>query len=218
MSLFNETQPRLENHWRAVILFGRNVASYKFALAQSLLKLSQTGNEFVSLEELAQPFSQHICQHLQLVDKQGTFASSHFLDISRQYNAGESDLSRLLKTTEQYGFNNVLDAFHVVQNKPLDVRFFVDERKREHKGIRLTENLFKLSEEYQFRNLPGEVEARWRLVETAWQLSLPRHVLGVSYDSDSQMLFIPRSAFERTSVTSCRDALNGVNNGVKLYH
>jgi hypothetical protein len=27
-------------HWRSIVLFGRNVASYKFALAKSLLELS----------------------------------------------------------------------------------------------------------------------------------------------------------------------------------
>ena len=40
---FTEVQPTLENYWRSVILFGRNVASYKFALGKSLLELSQQG-------------------------------------------------------------------------------------------------------------------------------------------------------------------------------
>ena len=53
MSLLTEVQPTLENHWRAVILFGRNVASYKFALGQSLLELAPHGKEVVTLEDLA---------------------------------------------------------------------------------------------------------------------------------------------------------------------
>ncbi len=32
MSKFYEIEPNLENYWRSIILFGRNVASYKFAL------------------------------------------------------------------------------------------------------------------------------------------------------------------------------------------
>jgi hypothetical protein len=31
---FLEVQPSIENYWRALILFGRNVASYKFALGR----------------------------------------------------------------------------------------------------------------------------------------------------------------------------------------
>ncbi len=30
---FKEQYPSLESYWRSIILFGRNVASYKFALA-----------------------------------------------------------------------------------------------------------------------------------------------------------------------------------------
>ena len=37
-------------------------------------------------------------------------------------------------------------------------------------------------------NLPAEIEARWRLVETAWDLKMPRAVLTVSYEDSSGML------------------------------
>ena len=39
--LFSEYKPNDENYWRSVILFGRNVASYKFALAKALLELAE---------------------------------------------------------------------------------------------------------------------------------------------------------------------------------
>jgi hypothetical protein len=37
---FIETRPSLDSCWRSIILFGRNVASYKFALGRSLLDLA----------------------------------------------------------------------------------------------------------------------------------------------------------------------------------
>jgi len=43
ITLFQETHPSLASYWRSVILFGRNVASYKFALAKSLLEIAPTG-------------------------------------------------------------------------------------------------------------------------------------------------------------------------------
>ncbi|MDF5722160.1 MAG: hypothetical protein PUP91_17065 [Rhizonema sp. PD37] len=39
--------PTLEEYWRAIILFGKNAASYKFALAQSLLELAPTGKSII---------------------------------------------------------------------------------------------------------------------------------------------------------------------------
>ncbi len=40
MPPFDEVNPSLESYWRSVILFGQNSATYKFALAKSLLELA----------------------------------------------------------------------------------------------------------------------------------------------------------------------------------
>lgn len=80
MNTFAEFHPTLENRWRSVILFGRNVASYKFALGQSLLELATAGKEVIQLQDLARPFSKHLCAHLAQCDKQTTSQSSRFLD------------------------------------------------------------------------------------------------------------------------------------------
>lgn len=41
ITTFQEEKPSLESYWRSVILFGNNVASYKFALAKALLELAE---------------------------------------------------------------------------------------------------------------------------------------------------------------------------------
>lgn len=56
MQEFLERQRTPENYWRAVILFGQNVASCKFALAKSLIDLSERGQDLIKLEDLAEPF------------------------------------------------------------------------------------------------------------------------------------------------------------------
>ena len=63
-SRFYDVEPTLENYWRGVILFGRNVASHKFALAKALLELADSKADFIPLEKLAEPFSHHIVQHV----------------------------------------------------------------------------------------------------------------------------------------------------------
>jgi 5-methylcytosine-specific restriction endonuclease McrA len=214
---FTEVQPSLENHWRSIILFGRNVASYKFALGKSLLDIAQQGKEVITLEELSEPFSRNLCEHLQLADKQATSKSSRFLTACRKFNADEIKKEELLDATTKLGFANVIDAFHVVHDGDIDVRFFTDERKGKEKGIRLTQELFKLTEQFQYRNLPTEIEARWRLVETAWELKLPSHVLTVGYDSDSELLVVNDRMLERKGITGCRDALNGYQKGKCFY-
>jgi 5-methylcytosine-specific restriction endonuclease McrA len=213
---FIEAQPTREDYWRSVILFGRNVASYKFALAKSLLELASSEPNFIKLEELAVPFSRHIAEHLARVDKQATSSSSRFLEACRQFNTRGLGQNELVRKTVAFGFQNVIDAFHVVNREPIPVRFFLDERKQRG-GIVITDEFLKLKETLQFANLPLETEARWRLVETAWELGMSSTLLSVRYDRDSSGFYVLNRIRERINVTSSRDALDGYQKGKCFY-
>lgn len=52
--LENDNTLELESNFRSIYLFGRNVATYKFAFAKTLLELGESNKSFVSLEELVQ--------------------------------------------------------------------------------------------------------------------------------------------------------------------
>jgi hypothetical protein len=217
VTTFAEILPSLDNYWRSIILFGRNVASYKFALGRTLLDAAHQGKTFLPLTELALPFARHIAEHLKLADKQATSRSSQFLDNCRRFNRGELSAEELADVTVRLGFNNVIDAFHVIGSGELGVRFYTDERTSPGKGIRLTDDIFRLTELYQHRNLPFEVEARWRLVETAWELQLPASALVVAYDNDRECLVTDSRLAQRKAIASCRDALNGYQKGKCFY-
>ena len=70
MPLFEDISLTDSDYLRGVVLYGRNVASYKFALAESLLTIASEGKDFATLEELAVPFSDALCRHLEIQDKQ----------------------------------------------------------------------------------------------------------------------------------------------------
>jgi 5-methylcytosine-specific restriction endonuclease McrA len=215
MTFLSQPEPGLDLYWRSIILFGRNVASYKFALGKSLLELASAGQTFIRMDELAVPFARHITDHLKLADQQGTSRSSKFLDACRNYNRGVISADRLRLQTTRLGFTNVIDAFHIVNSAPLPVQFFVDERSTRG-GIVVTDHLLRLAEHMQFSNLPHEVEARWRLVETAWSLDIPTNLLEISYDPERDELYtVPND--RRVSVTSSRSALNGYQKGACFY-
>lgn len=215
MTHFTDTDPRIENYWRSIILFGRNVASYKFALAKALLETGKGAGEVVALDELAGPFSKNICEHLKLSDKQATSQSSRFLDACRSYNTGQISRDALIEQTVRLGFQNVIDAFHVVNQREIPVRFFTDDRKSDG-GICLTDNLFSLFESVSREDLPLEIEARWRLVETAWTLNISRNLVTVGYDNETGLLFAGK-ANRRADISSSRDALNGYQKGKCFY-
>jgi 5-methylcytosine-specific restriction endonuclease McrA len=214
--LFFNQSLRSEDYWRAIVLFGRNVASYKFALAKSLLELGPESGQLIKLDELARPFSRHVASHLKASDKQATSSTSKFLDSCRRFNAGEISDDQLVEKTVRLGFNNVIDAFHVVGADEIDERFFVD-RRQERKGIEITDQFSVLSGTDHIASLPEEVEARWRLVETSWALGISRNLLRIEYDGASEELFAVSRDDRRTAVTSSRSALNGYQKGCCFY-
>jgi hypothetical protein len=211
---FVEVTPSSENYWRAIVLFGRNVASYKFALAKSLLEMSEKQGDLIRLEELAVPFSRHICAHLRASPKQITAPSSGFLDACARFNRGELTDHQLIDTTVRMGFKNVIDAFHIVNQKEVPLRFFEDERKGG--AIRITHDFYAMQTVQKADDLPAEVEARWRLVETAWALRLSHHLVAVDFDINTKNL-VTSDVNRRTVITSCRWALNGYQKGRCFY-
>lgn len=215
MSEFIDSAPDLETYWRSIILFGRNVASYKFALAKSLFELGSYEQELIRLEDLAVPFAKNVCEHLNLSPKQSTSRSSKFLDACRAFNSNKITSSDLIAQTAKLGFVNVIDAFHVVNQGEIPKRFFLDERK-ENAGIRLTDDFFHMFERGQVGDLREEVEARWRLVETAWNIGLSRNLASIQHNDDLSLLYA-RRAGRRVTVTSSRSALNGYQKGRCFY-
>ncbi len=213
---FYQVDPALENYWRGVILFGNNFATYKFALAHALYDVERN-NTLVMLEDLAVPFSKHICEHLKLAPKQTLNMSKQgpFLTAAVQYNNGEISHGQLIQATVKHGFKVVLDAFHNVSGSQIDKQFFINE-VRSHQGIRLTDDFYRLMEAPQFHNLIHETDARWRLVEKAWEMNLPPQLLDVHFDPQQETLFT-QLANSRITLTSCRNSLNGYQKGHCFY-
>jgi hypothetical protein len=122
--LYQLHDPSLESQWRALILFGKNSATYKFAFAQTLLELAARETTTITLADLAEPYARHLVTHLRQVDKQGSAASSQFLTACRQYINQQVSHEHLLQQTQQLGFANVLDAFQNVHGAPIPQPFY----------------------------------------------------------------------------------------------
>lgn len=205
-----------ESNWRSVILFGRNAASYKFALAQALIDLAKQDRDSVTLDQLAGPYTRHLCEHLAHSPKQSTSRSSKFIDACSGFNNGEITHDALIATAVQLGFNNVLDAFHVVNQGDVPVKFFEKDFSRESKRLILTDEVFRLANSAEAGNIVQETESRWNLVETAWEQGISSSLLRISYDELGQA-FVAESGTRRKDVTSARGSLNGYQKGHCFY-
>jgi hypothetical protein len=214
---FQINDPSLESQWRAIILFGKNSATYKFAFAKSLLELIEQEKTKISLDELAIPFANSIVEHLKKSDKQGNAGSSKFLEGCRSYINQTITKEDLYSLTEKYGFVNVVDAFQNVNGGKILNPFYEKNYIQGKKEIVVTDNLLKIKELFQYRNLEQEIEARWNLVETAWNLQINPNLLEVKYDENKSLFFIESNLMRRIDITSVRDSLNGYQKGKCFY-
>ncbi|KQK26084.1 HNH endonuclease [Chryseobacterium aquaticum] len=214
---FQENDPSLESQWRSIILFGKNSATYKFAFGKSLLEIASQEKNIISLRDLSPIFVNSILEHLKKNDKQGNSNSSTFLDACRKYNNGDIDYDNLLSVTEKYGFVNVVDAFQNVNGGIIPRKFYDKDYNGIKKNIVITDELLKLKESFQFTNFNEEVEARWNLVETAWNLEINPNLLEVKIDEDLQTLFIEGDFMRRKDISSAKASLNGYQKGKCFY-
>ena len=214
---FQINDPSLESQWRAIILFGKNSATYKFAFAKALLGLVEQQKTNISLSDLAVPFANSIVDHIKKSDKQGNATSSKFLNGCRNYINKNISKDELYNLTEKYGFVNVVDAFQNVNGGIIPDKFYEKNFVSSKKEIVVTDNLLKIKDLFQFRNFEQEVEARWNLVETAWNLQINPNLLEVQYDESKSLFFIEKNAMRRVDITSVRDSLNGYQKGKCFY-
>lgn len=223
MNKFLENDQSLESKFRSVYLFGRNVATYKFAFAKTLLELGKSDKTFLSLEELSPIFAKYMLEHIGNGKRQITSTSSKFINALELYNERKIEWEQLLQVTEKVGFNNVIDAFHNIPNGELNTLFYEKSVQGKTVGITLTDSIYILNKSEQQVNLFNEIEGRWNLVENAWTERNPK--LEVIFDKELEQLFFLKSitperylhSHERVNLTSVRKPLNGYQKGKCFY-
>lgn len=214
---FQQNDPSLESQWRALILFGKNTTTYKFAFAKSLLQAANQERNRVSLKELALPFARYMVAHIRANDNQGNVPSSRYLNACRAFIRQEIDEEALRQATLRDGFRYVIDAFQQVNGAKIPQPFYQKDFAGGSKGLVITDELLRLKESFHFPHFGQEVEARWQLVETAWNLKINPNLLDVKYDEDKETLYLEKGSMRRVDVTSARDALNGYQKGKCFY-
>lgn len=188
MNNFLDNDDTLESSFRSIYLFGRNVATYKFAFAKTILELGEQNKSFVSLEELSPIFARYMLEHIGNGKRQITSQSSKFISALDLFHQNQITWEQLLEVTEKVGFNNVIDAFHNIPNGELDKRFYEKSIQGKTLGISLTDSIYLLNESSQKENIFSEIEGRWNSVENAWTERNPK--LEVQFDTDLEQFFL----------------------------
>lgn len=210
---FKSEDPNVDTIWRSIILFGKNTASYKFSLAKSLLQLAEKGHSRVTFNDLATVYAPYLISHIEEGMSQDTRSTdSKLIKTYKQYLDQEIDFDQIVDFTSKNAFNDVIPRFHTV-GAGLPFQFY--EFDMANKEIVLSDKLYLLKS-LDDGLLSDEVEARWRLVETAWNLGVSVNHLETKVDLALNTLFLEGPNYRR-SVTEVRDALSGYQKGLCFY-
>ncbi len=217
VTFYNQNDLSADTLWRAIILFGKNSATYKFAFAKTLLDSIDEEKTVLRLDDLAKPFSMHLIQHLRAGYSQGN--EGQFISTLNSHikDPESTSLDEVIEVTKRDGFKNVINAFQNVDGGTIPRKFYDGEYNGRNTNIVLTDELLGLRDSIQYENFMDETEARWRLVETAWNLNIRRQNLEVKYDELGEMLFIETDIMKRVDVSNTRDSLNGYQKGKCFY-
>jgi len=198
------------DYWRAIVIYGANVATYKIALAACLIEFAGQGRTQVSMTDLAQAFFQRYRDRLvngkpQLSNPDRKTVLER---VIKAYNAGDLTEAAAIDRVERQGFSDVVPRFHVVNGAPVPLPFY----KKISSGLVLTDNLLDMFSNNKDPLLHHEVTSRWDLLEAAFEMRLPVEVLG----TDEHMLY-RSNGYERVAITGTHPVLNGYQNGLCFY-
>ena len=209
---FYSSEKSVESTIRTIVLFGRNVSTYKFALASTLLKLKP--KNFITYEDLRDDFLKSLLSHYQRNPHQYQAGKNSVTIALDQYKI-DSNWNNLLKTAEKNIYNNVFDAFHNVGGGIIKKEHILFEHLPKEKKLVLTDNINSLLEQQNLiKELMNENESRWMIVEEAWKNNLSPNFLVYNQATDE---IVSVSSTDRTNLRSAVSVLLPYQHGSCFY-
>ena len=195
---------------RAIIVFGKNSATYKFALLKTLME--KKAADYFSYDDIGEPFLRHLVEHHENCPHQFNRADTKLSLSMDRFLEKELDWNGLMRVAERNIFNNVFDALQNIGGGSLPREDLLFEHQKANRRIVATDNLNNILEDKTLKaGVFAEAEERWRIVEDAWRAGIPS---AISYDPGDGSL---RSADRRVHLRSVVPILMPYQHGLCFY-
>jgi len=197
---------------RTILLFGRNVSTYKFALADTLLQ--SPANSSLSYKDLRDSFLKSLYKHYIINPNQYQAGSNSITRAFDQFSL-DNDWDKVVPIAEKNIYNNVFDAFHNVGGSSIKKEHILFEHDQDNRQIILTDKLHQIIETSDIAiQLTKENQSRWAVVEEAWKNKLSPNLL--VYDNDKNIYSVVQGQ-KRVNLRSAVDVLIPYQHGRCFY-
>lgn len=196
--------------WRMLILYGLNTATYKIALGQCLYNFTENQKTNVSMDMLSKEFFDLYNRRLE----NGMPQLSHETRLTvmekvvARYKGGTIGYDEAIDYVKNNAFGDVVPRFHNLDKMELNHNFY----EITDSGIILTDSVFKVFEGDDKIELKRELDARWSLLESAFEMKRKNAKL----INDIKKFYLLKG-YERTDITYMKDMLNGYQEGCCFY-
>jgi 5-methylcytosine-specific restriction endonuclease McrA len=205
-----------QDHWKALILYGLNQATYKIALGKTLLSLSDQGYTSVPWDVLSHEFLHQYLQRLasnEAMPQQSNPSRRTKMErIVAELQVDKLSLDQAVNEVGRTAFEDVINRFHNLG----DDTSFQDKFYRTTFGhaLELTDELHAVAASGR-RELEEELNARWSLLEGAFTMSHERHE-HYELANDLRLTYLA-NGHKRKSLTSNIPFLQGYQGNACFY-
>ena len=203
------------DYWKAITLYGLNVATYKPALATCILKEAKKGTSVLKWEDLSSNFLNEYISRLKnnkMPQQTNPGRQTKLERIIRQLELGTIDFGQAVNVVSKDGFTDVVPRFHNIGNDSEFASNYFYEADFGNNLI-LKTSLQQIAEQYS-ENLLEEVNARWSLLEGAF--SINHSNFNIELANDIRDVYL-RNGYERTPLTQNLPFLSGYHGNTCFY-
>ncbi len=202
---------------RAILLFGKNTATYKFALCHSLMNLNGDNLKTeIKYEDLSEDFVRELHKHHVSCPNQFNRKEPTKLEKAMDsHSRDEINFKRLLEIAQKDIYNNVFRAFQNLGDGTLSKKHMLFENHQSDKKLIITDRLAEiLSDSSLVELVKRENQARWRVVEEAWSAGLSTNLV---YDYEKQRFYRSDKKVNRVYLRSAVETLVPYQKGLCFF-
>ncbi len=199
--------------WKGIILFGLNAATYKMALANSLLDFSAKEATEISWEDLSQSFLYQYQKRLDTTNMPQQNNSNRLTVMERVVKSlklGSITQTEAIEKVSTDGLKNVVPRFQTIgRDKKIAHEYFykIDYGKK----IILKDSLLAFNNE-DHKELHDELMARWSLLEGVFSITINNFKLA----NDIREVYL-LNGYRRTNLTKNIPFLTGYQGNTCFY-
>jgi 5-methylcytosine-specific restriction endonuclease McrA len=210
-------EPTSKDFWRAIILYGSNMSTYKMGLGHLLISYANKNIQKIPLRDLSDDFltlyqnrtkdgkPQSRRKIVNGVEKGLTYVEQESMKIEQDDKNREKSVDAVLKNSLE---NMVLKKFHTLFKRQIPEPFYITTDSH----LVLQDNILNLFSDKQNSVMNSELLSRWDLLEFGFGNSKTNESLEI----DENLEFVIQKR-QRSQISRLRPVLNGYQNNACFY-